>query len=214
MARVRDPFGLALEGLRARLRDGEFAVGAPLVAVDLARELKVSSTPVREALSRLAGEGLIEDRRGRGFYAPRLEISDLEDLYRLHFTYVMTALDLARTDDRGVGALAPTLGSLKGIVDHSTTPDLRFRDASEAVFTPMIQQSESPLLIRAHHLLSDQLSAVRRHEPHVLPHVEDELLSLLDRTREADVFALRDAIGAYHQRRIEALKLIFRVIHK
>ena len=63
MARLRDPYGMALEGLRAGLRAGRFGLGAPLVAAELAPTLSVSATPLREALSRLAGEGLLEDRR-------------------------------------------------------------------------------------------------------------------------------------------------------
>ena len=64
--RDRDAFGNALQALRQRLRDGAYAPGAPLVIIELAHELNISATPMREALARLAGEGLIEDRRGVG----------------------------------------------------------------------------------------------------------------------------------------------------
>ena len=53
----RDTFGLALNELRVRVRDGRAAPGTPLMVSDLAEELKLSPTPVREALAWLAGEG-------------------------------------------------------------------------------------------------------------------------------------------------------------
>ena len=61
-----EPFHVALATLRERLRTGAYRPGVRITAVDLADELRLSNTPVREALARLAGEGLVEDRRGQG----------------------------------------------------------------------------------------------------------------------------------------------------
>lgn len=88
----KDPFSAALEALRDRLRDGRLVSGEPLTITDLAHDLGLSATPVREALSRLAGERLIEDRRGRGYFAPRLDVSDLVELYDLRRLYLAEAL--------------------------------------------------------------------------------------------------------------------------
>jgi DNA-binding GntR family transcriptional regulator len=45
--------------------------------------VKLSPTPVREALSRLAGEGELEERRGDGFFVRRLSAADLIPLYEM-----------------------------------------------------------------------------------------------------------------------------------
>ncbi len=45
--------------LRANLRNGKILPGYPLQEVQLAAQLGVSRTPVREALTRLASEGLV-----------------------------------------------------------------------------------------------------------------------------------------------------------
>ena len=45
--------------LRANLRNGKIVPGYPLQEVQLAARLGVSRTPVREALTRLASEGLV-----------------------------------------------------------------------------------------------------------------------------------------------------------
>ncbi|MFN3487458.1 MAG: GntR family transcriptional regulator, partial [Planctomycetota bacterium] len=59
---------MALTAVRDRLQSGALPPGARATAVDLADDLGLSTTPVREALSRLAGEGLLEDRRGQGYF--------------------------------------------------------------------------------------------------------------------------------------------------
>lgn len=84
--RTRDPFGTALGSLRAALDQG-IAPGRHLPIADIAAALGLSASPVREALSRLCGEGLIEDRRGLGYFtrsAPQEDILGLLDLEEMH----------------------------------------------------------------------------------------------------------------------------------
>ncbi len=49
----------------------------------LARKMKVSRTPVREALHKLESEGLIEPRKKRGFVASRDSKEEVEELFEL-----------------------------------------------------------------------------------------------------------------------------------
>ncbi|HZU40316.1 MAG TPA: GntR family transcriptional regulator [Solirubrobacteraceae bacterium] len=58
---------LAYEQIRALILGGEMSPGARLSQLDLAERLGVSRTPVREALRRLAGEGLVDALPQRGF---------------------------------------------------------------------------------------------------------------------------------------------------
>ena len=68
--------------LRALLRSGDIAAGQPLQEVPIAAQLGVSRTPVREALARLASEGLLAVE-GRSFAVPALTRSDVDDIYEL-----------------------------------------------------------------------------------------------------------------------------------
>lgn len=72
----------AYELLREHLHSGRVRSGEPLRELGLAAELGVSRTPVREALARLASEGLVEVN-GRSFVAPALSRNDLQDIYEL-----------------------------------------------------------------------------------------------------------------------------------
>lgn len=82
MARDRDPFDRTLETLRQRLARAGPLQGAPLPISALADELGVSPTPVREALARLAGEGLVA-RTPQGYAAPSHDPAGLAQLYAL-----------------------------------------------------------------------------------------------------------------------------------
>lgn len=92
---LRDPFGTALAALRARATQGRFGLGQALVIQDLAEELGLSITPVREALACLAGEGLLERRRGKGYVFPDLRAPDILDLYEIQFGFARVALALS-----------------------------------------------------------------------------------------------------------------------
>lgn len=74
------------EAVRDQIVTCELAPGSSLPVVDLARQFGVSLTPVRDALNRLAAEGLVEDVARKGYFVARLdpeEIADLLDARRL-----------------------------------------------------------------------------------------------------------------------------------
>ena len=52
--------------IRKRIADGTYAPGSRLVAERIARELKISPVPVREALRRLEAEGFVDFERNVG----------------------------------------------------------------------------------------------------------------------------------------------------
>jgi DNA-binding GntR family transcriptional regulator len=69
--------------LRARIREGLLVPGQRLVEIDLTRELGISRGPLREALSRLAIEGLVVIEPYRGAMVRKLSPDDLRDLYEV-----------------------------------------------------------------------------------------------------------------------------------
>lgn len=74
------------ETLRKRIFDGVFRPGAHLMEIPLAAELGVSRTPVRDALTRLADEGLLLYQPNRGFVVRRFESKDVFDAFSLRAT--------------------------------------------------------------------------------------------------------------------------------
>jgi GntR family transcriptional regulator, vanillate catabolism transcriptional regulator len=69
--------------LRNRIFEGQISPGAHLKEVVLAKELGLSRTPVRDALARLAEEGLLVYQPNRGFLVRRFEVKDVLDALTL-----------------------------------------------------------------------------------------------------------------------------------
>ena len=69
--------------LKSAILSGSFDPGERLTEEHLARKMKVSRTPVREALHKLESEGLIKPRKKRGFIASRDSKEEVEELFEL-----------------------------------------------------------------------------------------------------------------------------------
>lgn len=67
--RVRSVVGLAYDEIRAMIVGGGLPPGTRLGQGELADQLGISRGSVREALRRLAGDGLVEFHTNRGFFA-------------------------------------------------------------------------------------------------------------------------------------------------
>src|SRR5687767_927065 len=62
-----------------RVRRGDFAPGTKVRDTTLASQLGVSRTPVREALLRIAREGVLDADMGKGFSVSRLDTSEMRE---------------------------------------------------------------------------------------------------------------------------------------
>lgn len=71
------------ESLRSAILRGDLPGGARLVQADIARELGVSTTPVREALRDLATEGLVRLDAHRGGLVNQLTLEELHEIQQL-----------------------------------------------------------------------------------------------------------------------------------
>lgn len=81
--------------LRERLILGELAPGADVSEPELAEQLEMSKTPVREALARLCVEGFMEAIPRRGYRVTPVTVSDMNDLFAVRGMLEGTAASLA-----------------------------------------------------------------------------------------------------------------------
>ena len=147
--------------LRAFLRAGRIPTGQPLQEAALAAQLEVSRTPVREALARLASEGLVV-AEGRSFALPSLSVGDIEDIYALRFLLEPEALRLVAASKPERKALAPLRAALEDMAARHEAGDgtafmdanYRFRDA----WTALVPNKR---LVRAIHLYADHVRYLR-----------------------------------------------------
>ena len=81
--------------IRLQIANGNLAPGKHVNEVHLAEKLDVSRTPLREALSQLTAEGLLESKPRRGFFTKALTIDEVKQLYPLRAFLDPQALRMA-----------------------------------------------------------------------------------------------------------------------
>ena len=75
---IRD---LAFEFLRERILKGKYEPGVRLIEEELAAEMGISRTPVREAIRKLELEGLVEYLPRRGVIVRELSMQEADEIY-------------------------------------------------------------------------------------------------------------------------------------
>lgn len=162
--RVERPLALGEQvyhALRALLRSGQIALGQPLQEVQLAEHLGVSRTPVRQAMTRLASEGLLASE-GRSFVVPRLTLRDVDDIYEVRFLIEPAAVRgvAARTVERAVRApLEAALAAAAAAHRAGDAP--AFAEAHQRFRAAWLALVPNRRLVRAVEQYADHLQHIR-----------------------------------------------------
>ena len=95
--RILFPFArqIVADAVRDYIVDGRLKPGERINEVRLAESLRVSRTPLREALTRLAGEGAVRVVPRSGCYVADLSAQEVEQLYPIRAILDPAALQLA-----------------------------------------------------------------------------------------------------------------------
>jgi DNA-binding GntR family transcriptional regulator len=80
---MADAASKAYEAIRRAILEGQYAPGSALREEQLAAEVGVSRTPVREALRRLLADGLVDSVRNSGTFVSDLSESDVLEVFEL-----------------------------------------------------------------------------------------------------------------------------------
>ena len=81
--------------LRDRILNGEYKTGQKLNELTLASELKISRTPIREALKQLELEGLVMSVPNKGVYVKGFSPRDIDDMFEIRLALEGLAIQLA-----------------------------------------------------------------------------------------------------------------------
>lgn len=81
--------------IRERILKGEYDIGEKIKENQIATELRVSRTPIREAFKLLENEGLIDYIPNRGCFAKGFTKQDVEDIYKVREALEVLAVSWA-----------------------------------------------------------------------------------------------------------------------
>ena len=176
----------------------------------IAEDLRLSATPVREALSRLAGEDLVE-KRGPTYTRPRLDGRALAELYNLRLVYLAAAM--ASRGERGGTRRRPP-------PQPSPQPSQAFAEALartdpalvvEALLLEIVLAADDRTLAQIYYRAAARLAPFQAAEAQVLADGIEEARVLAAAFEIQDAAALRAAVRQYHRRRIRDAEMISRL---
>lgn len=153
------------ERIREAIVCGELKLGEQVSEVQLAQRMSVSKTPVREALLRLKGEGLVEIHPQRGTFVFRLDPDQVGQLCRYRAMIETTALREAMQERAAVLAAEMTqlVGEMKKAERARDLPALaRIDMAFHALF---LAHCPNPYLRAGYEVIRSQLFALRYRSP-------------------------------------------------
>ncbi len=136
----------ATQLLRKMLLNGHFNAGERLVEDRIAQELGISRTPLREALHRLAQEGILEKRTSGGYVLRALQRTEIEDAITIRTMLESHAASLAasRITDEQKKTLRKNLGSFRKAQESNDLTALV--ELNEEFHNILREGAHSPLL--------------------------------------------------------------------
>jgi DNA-binding GntR family transcriptional regulator len=170
------------DSLRGAILDGTLPAGSRLVQADIAARLRVSTTPVREALRDLASEGLVRLDAHRGAVVRETSLAEVREIYLIRRLLEPEAVRLA------VPRMAP---DVLAALDRLQAELERVRDPGRWV----------ALNREFHRLLNSAAGLGRLAE--ILNHLDDNAAVYANLATDADLI---ESANQHHRRLLEACR--------
>ena len=202
---------LIADQLREQIVQGIFRPGEQINESVLATRLHTSRGPVREALQRLAQEGILVSRRNRGVFVLELATDDIREIYAVREAVESTAADALL--DAGQEQVKDTCQALKAIINDMAKQvavsdwqaiarlDMQFH-------TSFVAGAGNTRLIRIYETLAAESRMCILNLAVAYPRIDDlvqEHQNLLDLLQAGDREALHKAIKQHMQKAVEDL---------
>lgn len=189
--------------VRRALRSGRYVPGQRIDPATLAAEFHTSATPVRFALYRLVGEGLIADHARSGLYVPLLTEVALRDLYDW-----MQRLLLMACDIRAERMIPKT---------EKPEPFPAEEDVATLTWQLFDTIARATLHSSLHHAVkqaNDRLAPIRRASIGLIENTFEELSALNRHWQHRDTPALKAALHDYYERRKQLVPCIVALLNE
>ncbi|MDE1994279.1 MAG: GntR family transcriptional regulator [Rhizobiaceae bacterium] len=155
----------AYQELRSRIVSGRLAGGQRLLPNELASDLGISPTPVKEACLRLEADGLVVNSSRRGMVVRSFNVEDVEELYAARMLIEKGALEAAFDAGWIDDALQRTLGEClenhRRFAAGSTLDDLaKALSYDRAFHSALVAAARIPMISEAHTRIVGQTHTV------------------------------------------------------
>ncbi len=178
------------ESLREAILNGHFEPGEKLDQDKIAEELKVSRTPIREALKTLASQGFIEIQSFRGAFIPVINLQEILDVYEIRW---IIEPEIVRQSTPNIPN--EILDDCENMLNHARQSELienerALYDADEKFHATIIAYCENQIFTEILQKLNNRIVRVRtfalQHTGQTLNNTHVEHLAILDAMRDRE----------------------------
>jgi DNA-binding GntR family transcriptional regulator len=154
--------GVVVPALREAIVEGVLAPGSRLSEVQVAKQLNVSRTPMREAFAQLEREGLVTVLPRIGAFVRSVSTRDVEEIYTVRAALEGLAVQLAadRITALGRAQLDDVVQSMQASVE--TDDPSSYVDALDRFYTVVMTIADNKTLQESHAALIGPVRRVRR----------------------------------------------------
>lgn len=187
---------LVCEHIREAIINGVFAPGERLMEIQMADEMGVSRTPVREAIRKLEMEGFVVMIPRRGTYVSNMSIKDINDVYEIRTSLDILAAGLAaeRINDDELEELQRLLVQVGRAIDSGDME--KVLEADIAFHDVLYKASRNERLRNIINNLREQITVIRgvsMSYPGRLKDTQEEHRFLVDSIAARDVEKSQEA---------------------
>jgi DNA-binding GntR family transcriptional regulator len=201
--------------IQQKIADRKILAGNAISEVALAAELKLSRTPVHEAIRQLFGEGLLEEDSNGSIIVVRLSRQDFVELYELRAvleSHAVSKIAKRRPDAKEIERLQSLAGEIKALRNQlvksgkKTLNDAQMRQfemADISFHTFLMSISENTVALKffskVRYLIRIFAARHAGHDAEALARVHKEHLDVIHALAEGDVDKAVQAVSQHVQ---------------
>ena len=156
----RDVFPTLWDKLEKMIVDGRLEAGLPIPELELARQLGISRTPLREALKVLASEGLVELLPRRGAVVKVFSAKDAQDmLAMIALLEEHAGREACKAGDAEIAMILELHEQMRGHYERRERPEY-FR-LNQEIHNAIVRAAGNPTLAMLHGILRTRMRRLR-----------------------------------------------------
>lgn len=152
----------AYHSIKEKLSELDLMPGDRLSEKELAEQLGISRTPVRQALQRLHHEGLLDLSAKLGWTVPQLDFDRLDELYDFRVVIEQAAAQCCATSPGCQEKLLPLKAIWCAPHDQRLSDPVQVGQLDEAFHTTLVAASGNREMVRSHNYITEHIRLIRR----------------------------------------------------